>query len=83
VEAAIAPSAGEKGTTTIFWNAAGADAAQIFLRGADEDMLFSGGGSGNQTIDWIAPGGAYEFVLYADAGRTIELATLKVKRPEK
>jgi hypothetical protein len=77
------PFASEKGTTTISWDAAGAHSAQLFLRGADKDTLFSGGGSGRETIDWIVPGGVYEFVLYADDDRSIELATLKVTRPGK
>lgn len=77
------PFASEKGTTTISWDAAGAHSAQLFLRGPDKDTLFSGGGSGRETIDWIVPGGVYEFVLYADDDRSIELATLKVTRPGK
>jgi hypothetical protein len=77
------PFTSEKGTTTISWDAAGAHAAQLFLRSGDKDTLFSGGGSGKETIDWIVPGGVYEFVLYADDTRAIELATLKVSRPGK
>lgn len=77
------PFAGEKGTTTITWDAAGADGATVYLRGADKEELFSGGCTGKETIDWIAPGGVYEFVLYADADRKQELATLEVTRPAK
>ena len=71
----------EKGTTTITWDAAGASDAKIYLRGPDKEELFSGGSTGKETIDWIAPGGVYQFVLYADADRTQELATLKITRP--
>lgn len=77
------PFAGDKGTTTITWDAAGANQATVCLRGPDKEELFSGGGSGKETIDWIAPGGVYVFVLYADAERTKQLATLKVTRPAK
>ena len=76
------PFAGDKGTT-ITWDAAGADDAKVYLRGADTEELFSGGNQGKETIDWIVPGGVYEFVLYADAERKQELATLKVTRPDK
>lgn len=75
------PFTGEKGTTTITWDAAGANEAKVYLRGADKEELFSGGNHGKETIDWIVPGGVYEFVLYADADRKQELATLKVTRP--
>lgn len=75
------PFAGEKGTTTITWDAAGASDAKIYLRGPEKEELFSGGSHGKETIDWIAPGGVYEFVLYADADRKKELAILKVTRP--
>ena len=77
------PFAGEKGTTTITWDAAGANDAKVYLRGPEKEELFSGGSHGKETIDWIAQGGVYEFVLYADAERKKELATLKVTRPAK
>jgi len=77
------PFAGEKGTTTITWDAAGASDAKIYLRGPEKEELFSGGSHGKETIDWIAPGGVYEFVLYADADRKKELAILQVTRPAK
>ena len=77
------PFAGEKGTTTITWDAAGMNDAKVCLRSADKEELFSGGNQGKETIDWIAPGGVYEFVLYADAEKKKELATLKVTRPAK
>ena len=77
------PFAGEKGTTTITWDAAGESDAKIYLRGPEKEELFSGGSHGKETIDWIAPGGVYEFVLYADADRKKELAILKVTRPAK
>ena len=75
------PFAGDKGTTTITWLAAGMNDAKVYLRSADREELLSGGSQGEQTIDWIAPGGVYEFVLYADAEKKKELATLKVTRP--
>ena len=75
------PFAGEKGTTTITWDAAGMHDAKVYLRGADKEELFSGGNQGRETIDWIAPGGVYEFVLYADDEKKQELATLTVARP--
>ena len=77
------PFAGEKGTTTITWLATGMNDAKVYLRGADKEELLSGGSQGKETIDWIAPGGVYEFVLYADAEKKKELATLKVTRPDK
>ena len=74
------PFTGEKGTTTITWDAAGMNDAKVYLRSADKEELLSGGSTGKETIDWIAPGGVYRFVLYADADRTQELATLEVTR---
>jgi len=75
------PFAGEKGTTTITWDAADANDAKVYLRSDGKEELFSGGNQHSEAIDWIAPGGVYEFVLYADADRKKELAILKVTRP--
>jgi len=77
------PFAGEKGTTTITWDAADANDAKVYLRSDGKEELFSGGNQHSEAIDWIAPGGVYEFVLYADAERKKELAILKVTRPAK
>jgi hypothetical protein len=76
------PPSATVGSTTLYWSTGTGALGQVYVvRPGQSEILFAEGGYGKQAAPWIAPGGTYEFRLYAGTAHTTLLRSVTVAHP--